>query len=79
MPRKIRQLKADLRRAGFVPQANRGKGSHGFWVHEETNVSVTVSGQDGRDARAYQEAEVRNAIASVRTEQEKQSGERGAS
>jgi hypothetical protein len=28
VPRKVRQMKADLRKAGFVQLAERGKGSH---------------------------------------------------
>jgi predicted RNA binding protein YcfA (HicA-like mRNA interferase family) len=67
MPRKIRQLKADLRRAGFVLDANRGKGSHAFWIHRESDVKVTLSGHDGDDAKVYQEKEVRSAIAAVKT------------
>jgi predicted RNA binding protein YcfA (HicA-like mRNA interferase family) len=35
MPRKKRQLKADLRRAGFVVDKNRGKGSHTIWEHSQ--------------------------------------------
>lgn len=64
MPRKIRQLKADLRRAGFVAEPKRGKGSHTVWVHEhEPGITVVLAGQDGDDAKLYQERDVRNAIA----------------
>jgi predicted RNA binding protein YcfA (HicA-like mRNA interferase family) len=64
VPRKIRQLKSDLKRAGFVERPNRGKGSHSFWVHpKQTGVSVTVAGHDGDDAHGYQEKQVREAIA----------------
>lgn len=71
MPRKIRQLKADLRRAGFV-LTDRGKGSHEVWEHRAVKIaSVTLSGQDGADARPYQERDVRLAIASVRGASEK--------
>jgi predicted RNA binding protein YcfA (HicA-like mRNA interferase family) len=64
LPRKIRQLKSDLKRAGFVERPNRGKGSHTFWVHpKHTSVSVTVAGRDGDDAKGYQEKQVREAIA----------------
>ncbi len=67
MPRKIRQLKADLRRAGFVLVPKRGKGSHTFWVfaHDE-GIDITLSGKDGDDARLYQEQDVREAIAQAR-------------
>jgi hypothetical protein len=33
MPRKIRELKAELRRAGFVERP--AKGSHTFWEHSD--------------------------------------------
>lgn len=62
MPPKIRQLKSDLRKAGFVLSLNRGKESHTVWVHPCTGTSVTVSGGDGDDAKRYQESDVRNAI-----------------
>lgn len=66
MPRKIRQLKADLRRAGFV-LTDRGKGSHEVWEYPAVTIaSVTLSGRDGADARPYQERDVRLAIESVR-------------
>jgi predicted RNA binding protein YcfA (HicA-like mRNA interferase family) len=67
VPRKIRELKSDLKKAGFVERPRRGKGSHSFWVHsEQTDVSVTVGGHDGDDAKGYQEKQVREAI--VRTQ-----------
>jgi hypothetical protein len=54
VPRKIRQLKADLRRAGFVLVPNRGKGRHTFWVFElDDSIDITLSGKDGDDARQY--------------------------
>jgi predicted RNA binding protein YcfA (HicA-like mRNA interferase family) len=69
VPRKIRQLKTDLRKAGFIELPSRGKGSHTYWIHpEHTDVTVTIAGRDGADARDYQESEVRKAI--VRTETE---------
>ena len=61
MPRKIRQLEAELRRAGFAIDKNRGKGSHDVWKHP-TGVQVTLSGNAGDDARPYQEKQVREAI-----------------
>jgi predicted RNA binding protein YcfA (HicA-like mRNA interferase family) len=64
VPRKIRQLKSELKKAGFVERLGRGKGSHTFWVHaKHTSVSVTVAGGDGDDAQGYQEKHVREAIA----------------
>ena len=64
VPRKIRQLKSDLKKARFVERPDRGKGSHAFWIHpKHTGVSVTVAGHDGDDAQGYQETQVREAIA----------------
>ena len=63
MPRKVRQLKVDLRAAGFIELPGRGKGSHSYWEHaEQTDVTVTLAGQDGEDAKRYQEGQVTEAI-----------------
>ena len=59
MPRKIRELRADLRRSGFV--LKRIKGSHQTWEYPNGST-VTVSGNDGNDAKPYQEQQVRDAI-----------------
>lgn len=45
MPRKIRQLRADLRRAGFHLDSKRGKGSHTYWSHPLVPYPVVLSGQ----------------------------------
>jgi hypothetical protein len=64
MPRKIRQLKADLRRAGFVERKGRGKGSHTMWEHARLpEITVVLAGRDGDDADHYQEKQIREAIA----------------
>jgi predicted RNA binding protein YcfA (HicA-like mRNA interferase family) len=62
MPRKVRQLKADPKQAGFEEHTERGKGSHTVWVHPVTRRRVTISGHDGDDAQHYQERDVREAI-----------------
>ena len=63
MPRKIRQLKSELRRAGFYERTDLGKGSHTRWFHPAApEITVTVSGADGDDAQYYQESAVRRAI-----------------
>ncbi len=49
MPKKIRELKGMLRRAGFVMRA--GKGSHTVWSHDKLKESITLSGHDGDDAK----------------------------
>jgi len=64
MPRKLRQLKANLKAAGFVLKAPRGKGSHVMYVHPRVEEAVvTLSGHDGDDAKPYQERDVREALA----------------
>jgi predicted RNA binding protein YcfA (HicA-like mRNA interferase family) len=59
MPRKVRQLIADLERAGFVNRG--GKGSHRNFTHPK-GLRVTLSGNPGDDAKPYQEREVRRRI-----------------
>jgi predicted RNA binding protein YcfA (HicA-like mRNA interferase family) len=80
MPRKLRQLKADLRKAGFFELRERGKGSHTRWEHPDVaEVAVTLAGHDGDDAKDYQESAVRRAIARVvRAPSKKRGGNLGA-
>ena len=59
MPRKIRQLIADLRRAGFVNRG--GKGSHRNYEHPK-GLEVTISGKLGDDAQPFQEKLVERGI-----------------
>jgi predicted RNA binding protein YcfA (HicA-like mRNA interferase family) len=60
MPRKIRELVAELERAGF---SNRGdKGSHRNFVHPNAKRRVVLSGKSGDDAKEYQERAVERAI-----------------
>ncbi len=59
MPRKLRDLIADLEQAGFVNRG--GKGSHRNFIHPR-GVRVTLSGPAGADARHYQDKEVRHKI-----------------
>jgi predicted RNA binding protein YcfA (HicA-like mRNA interferase family) len=61
VPRKIRQLVADLEHAGFILVAG-GKGSHRKFRHPELGGSLILSGRDGDDAKHYQEKQVRNAV-----------------
>lgn len=59
MPRKVRQLMAELEKAGFVNRG--GKGSHRNFTHPR-GLRVTISGGAGDDARHYQERDVRRAL-----------------
>jgi len=64
VPRKVRELEADLRREGFTRQS--GKGSHRRWLHPLYPGYVVMSGKTGDDAKPYQEREVRHALEQVR-------------
>jgi predicted RNA binding protein YcfA (HicA-like mRNA interferase family) len=60
MPSKIRELKKMLRQAGF--EERLGKGSHTNWTHPLYPGRVTISGNDGDDAKPYQEKAVNKAV-----------------
>jgi predicted RNA binding protein YcfA (HicA-like mRNA interferase family) len=60
VPKKIRELKAVLLKAGFTYRS--GKGSHTVWSHPLLSYSLTLSGKDGSDADRYQERDVRSAL-----------------
>jgi len=51
MPRKVRELEAELEREGF--KRTPAKGSQRKWVHPK--AKVTISGKPGDDAKHYQE------------------------
>lgn len=63
MPRKVRQLIADLEKAGFVNRG--GKGSHRNFTHPK-GLRVTISGGASDDAKHYQERDVRRALDAVK-------------
>jgi predicted RNA binding protein YcfA (HicA-like mRNA interferase family) len=66
MPRKIRELVADLRKAGFY--LDRQAGSHRQFKHARLAGVITVSGNEGVDAKPYQERQVRAAITRIDAE-----------
>ncbi|MDI9571417.1 MAG: type II toxin-antitoxin system HicA family toxin [Pseudomonadota bacterium] len=51
MPRKIRDLIRDLEKEGFVSRG--GKGSHRNFVHPMLKKTITISGNEGEDAKHY--------------------------
>ena len=59
IPKKIRQLVKQLKKAGFVDRG--GKGSHRNFKHT-CGTKVTLSGKSGDDALKYQESDVKTAI-----------------
>jgi predicted RNA binding protein YcfA (HicA-like mRNA interferase family) len=60
MPRKIRELIADLRRAGFVQEPARG--SHRKFRHPKGVTAILSGHKEGADAKTYQERQVRQKI-----------------
>ncbi len=61
MPRKIRDLKSDLRKAAFIERP--AKGSHTFWYHSlDPANNLLLAGHDGDDADKYKIKDVRNAL-----------------
>lgn len=66
MPRKIRELISDLRRAGFA--LDRQKGPHRQFKHPSFQGVITLSGGEGDDAKTYQERQVAKAIADSKSE-----------
>jgi predicted RNA binding protein YcfA (HicA-like mRNA interferase family) len=70
VPQKIRDLKRQLRQAGFSWRT--GKGSHTVWTHPVLpRDELTISGNDGDDAKKYQELDVRNILKKLREVQGK--------
>ena len=67
MPRKVRELISDLRKAGFY-ETSGGKGSHRKFLHSSYLGAVTISGQLGDDAKHYQERQVAMAIEAIKYE-----------
>jgi hypothetical protein len=64
MPRKIRLLKADLRKAGAYLASQEG--SHTKWKHLLVPVSMLIlSGHGGDDAKPYQERAVRDLLREI--------------
>lgn len=62
MPKKVKELKQMLQKAGFTLLPKRGKGSHSYWIHPLLPNPVVLSGKDGKDAKPYQEKDVTAAL-----------------
>ena len=64
MPLNLRELRAELRAAGFA--IDHQTGSHQVWQHPLIpGISVNLVGKDGADAKPYQETQVRKALLAV--------------
>lgn len=60
MPRKLRELRRDLRQVGY--RVVRQKGSHEQWAHPLVPTALTLDGKDSEDADYYQERAVQRYI-----------------
>jgi predicted RNA binding protein YcfA (HicA-like mRNA interferase family) len=60
VPPKVRELVADLERAGFTIRG--GKGSHRNFVHPKVPKPITISGALDDDAKHFQVRAVKRAI-----------------
>ena len=58
MPRKIRELKGQITREGFIYLPKRGKGSHERWQHPLIGKALTIPGKDGDDVPRYLEKQL---------------------
>ncbi len=58
MPRKVRELKSQIKREGFIYLPKRGKGSHERWQHPLLRKTLTVPGKDGDDVPLYLEKQL---------------------
>ncbi|HEY9848537.1 MAG TPA: type II toxin-antitoxin system HicA family toxin [Leptolyngbyaceae cyanobacterium] len=70
MPKKIRELKSLLLKAGFTYRS--GKGSHTKWYHVLLPTPITLSGSDGNDAKPYQERDVNSVLEKLKEIQKQQ-------
>ena len=62
MPKKIRELIRNLKKAGFTDRG--GKGGHRNFTHS-CGVKITLSGNASHDAKRYQERDVKEIIREV--------------
>ena len=60
MPKKIRELKSLLLKAGFSQKP--AKGSHRKWVHPKLPKAIIIASKDGDDAKAYLEKQVNEVL-----------------
>ena len=62
MRRRRRDVEADLRVAGFIRIAGRGKGSHELWLHEPTGTKVVLPKPNADLLPDYVDKQVQQAI-----------------
>ncbi len=64
MPKKIRELKKILKKAGFTVKP--AKGSHSKWIHPKLSQSIIIAGKDSNDAKPYLEKQVDEALLTLK-------------
>jgi len=64
MPKKIRELKSLLSKAGFTVKP--AKGSHSKWTHPRLAQAIIICGKDGSDAKQYLEKQVIDSLAMLK-------------
>ena len=65
MPQKVRELIAELERAGFLNRG--GKGSHRNFVHPKVAKPVAISGALVDDVKQYQVRAVKRAVEELKS------------
>jgi predicted RNA binding protein YcfA (HicA-like mRNA interferase family) len=75
MPKKIREIKQNLSKAGFVLQKGRGKGSHTYWIHPDLELPLIIPGKDGDDAPRYLEQQINKALQLLATLEEEENND----
>lgn len=70
MPRKIRELKNLLLKAGFICQP--AKGSHSKWKHPKLPQAIIIAGKDGSDAKLYLERQVNDCLEALKKIEEEE-------
>ncbi|NJK73532.1 MAG: type II toxin-antitoxin system HicA family toxin [Oscillatoriales cyanobacterium RU_3_3] len=70
MPKKIRELKSLLLKAGFICEP--AKGSHSKWKHPKLSKAIIIAGKDGNDAKLYLEKLVNETLEMLRQIEEEE-------
>jgi predicted RNA binding protein YcfA (HicA-like mRNA interferase family) len=73
MPKKIRELKSLLSKAGFFHKP--AKGSHSKWIHPKLPKAIIIAGKDGDDAKAYLEKQVSESLEQLKAMEEEETDE----
>ncbi len=66
MPRKVRELLQDYRKAGFRI-VKGGKGDHRKLRHEMLTGAFIVDGKEGADCKPYQEKDLQKALTRIKS------------